>query len=131
MGRTRITADRLGPEIQKILDSYGEDIEKHMREINTKIGRKGATAVKNASLEKFNGTGEYAKGWTVTTDKKPHYVSTVIYNSKKGCLTHLLEHGHALVKGGRKIGDVDGRPHIGPVEEEIIRQYEIEVLSIL
>ena len=131
MGRKRITADQLGPEIAKILEEYGEDVERNMREVNAKIGRKGATAVKNAALEKFGGTGEYAKGWRVTSDKKPHYVSTVIYNGKRARLTHLLENGHALVKGGRKIGEVDGRPHIGPVEEEIMRQYEIEVLSVL
>ncbi len=131
MGRARITADKLGPEIEKILSDYSDGIEKHMKEINAKIGRKGATAVKNAALDKFNGTGKYAKGWTVTSDKHPHYVSTVIYNSKRARLTHLLEHGHALVVGGRKAGFVEGRPHIAPVEEEIIKQYEKEVLAIL
>lgn len=130
MGRARITADRLGEEIQKILDSYGEDVEKSMKEINTKIGRKGAAAVKNNALSEFNGT-EYAKGWTVTTEKHPHYVSSVIYNRKKARLTHLLENGHALVRGGRKIGEVRAYPHIAPVEEELMRQYELEVLAIL
>jgi hypothetical protein len=73
---------------------------------------------------------KYASGWTVTPVKYPHYTSVVIHNTMPG-LPHLLEHGHALVRGGRKVGTVDGREHIAPVEEQLVEQYEREVLSAL
>lgn len=128
--RVRITADRLGIEIGKILEQYGGDVEHNLDEITKKVGQKGRSALRNESKAKFGGTGKYASGWTVTAVKQPHYTSVVIHNLKPG-LPHLLEHGHALVRGGRKVGTVDGREHIAPVEEQLVEQYEREVLSAL
>ena len=118
MATRRIKADQLGTEIDKILKEYGDDVEFFMREVTLKIGRKGATAVKNEARDKFNGD-KYYKGWTASEVKWPHYTSVVIHNKNHYQLAHLLEHGHAKVGGGR----VEGRPHIAPVEEELIEEY--------
>lgn len=126
----KITADRLGTEIAKILEDYGGDVEHNLDEITKKVGQKGRSALRNESKSKFGGTGKYAQGWMVTPVKMPHYTSVVIHNKLAG-LPHLLEHGHALVLGGRKVGEVDGREHIAPVEEELQRQYLNEVIAAL
>ena len=127
-----IKADMLGVEIEKVLDKYTEVTKKNIKEIQRKVASKGASALKNESKAKFNGTGAYAKGWSHTTKKAgKHYDSTIIYNKDIPQLTHLLEHGHALVRGGRRIGQVQGRPHIAPVEEEVIRQYLDQVIAKL
>ena len=42
-------------------------------------------------------------------------------------LTHLLENGHASPNGGR----VPGRAHIKPVEEQLVKEYEEEVLNAI
>lgn len=130
MGK-KITPDRLGEEIDKILSKYGEEIEDNINAIRKQVAQKGARAIANEARAKFGGTGEYAKGWTVTESKKPHYTSAIIHNKKVPGLTHLLEFGHALIIGGRNVGKVDGREHIGPVEEELINQYINEVVTKL
>ena len=124
MATKRIKADQLGAEIDKILKEYGDDVEFFMREVTLKIGRKGATAVKNEAHDKFNGD-KYYKGWTASEVKWPHYTSVVIHNRNHYQLAHLLEHGHAKVGGGR----VEGRPHIAPVEEELIEEYRNAVIA--
>lgn len=131
MARTvRITPDRLGAEIGKILEEYGDDVEGNLDVITKKVAQKGRSALRNESKANFGGTGKYAQGWMVTPVKYPHYTSVVIHNKLAG-LPHLLEHGHALVLGGRKVGEVSGREHIAPVEDELIRQYENEVIKAL
>lgn len=130
MGK-KITPDRLGEEINKILTKYGDEIEGNLDTIRKQVAQKGARAIANEARAKFGGTGEYAKGWTVTNEKKPHYMSAIIYNKKMPGLTHLLEFGHALVIGGRNVGKVEGREHIGPVEEELINQFVNEVVTKL
>lgn len=131
MARTlRITPDRLGAEIGKILEEYGDDVEGNLDVITKKVAQKGRSALRNESKANFGGTGKYAQGWMVTPVKYPHYTSVVIHNKLAG-LPHLLEHGHALVLGGRRVGEVQGREHIAPVEDELIRQYENEVINAL
>ena len=131
MARTvRITPDRLGAEIGKILEEYGDDVEGNLDVITKKVAQKGRSALRNESKSNFGGTGKYAQGWMVTPVKYPHYTSVVIHNKLAG-LPHLLEHGHALVLGGRRVGEVQGREHIAPVEDELIRQYENEVIKAL
>lgn len=130
MGK-RITPDRLGEEIDKILAQYGEEVEANIDAIRKKVAQKGARAIANSARDKFNGTGKYAKGWTVSESKKPHYTSAIIHNKSVPGLTHLLEFGHALIIGGRNVGKVEGREHIGPVEEEIVNQYVNEVVAKL
>lgn len=129
MGRIVITPDRLAAEVDKILEKYGEEVEANIDIIRKKVAQKGATALKNESKAKFNGE-DYAKGWTVTEEKLPHYTSAVIHNKKPG-LPHLLEHGHVLILGGRTVGRVQGREHIAPVEDEITKLYVNEVVSKL
>lgn len=129
MGR-KITPDRLGEEIQKILDNYVGEVDDNIDIIKKKVAQKGVTALRNESRADFGGSGNYAKGWTVTMVQYPHYTSAVIHNKLAG-LPHLLEHGHALVRGGRVYGSVKGVEHIGPVEDKLIEEFYNEVVSQL
>lgn len=125
----KVTPDKLGAEVDKILQKYGDDISENIDAIRKQVAQKGVQALRTESKAKFNGK-DYAKGWTVTEVKHPNYTSAVIHNKKAG-LPHLLEHGHALVRGGRTVGRVQGREHIAPVEEKLIEEFTNEVVSKL
>lgn len=126
MATKRTPIDKLKTDISKILEEYQDEIADNLSEVTNKVAKKGALALQRESRAKFGGSGKYAKGWKVeTTGKTRRQVSwsSVIYNETPG-LPHLLENGHALRNGGR----VAGRPHIEPIEEEIVKEYETEVI---
>ena len=75
-----------------------------------------------------NRTGKYRKGWGIKMEYAGrYYAMATISNYKYYPLTHLLENGHALVRGGRRIGDVQAFPHIADVQEEADRMIIEEI----
>ena len=97
-------------EITKILRDYTEDVEQGMEEARDKIAKDTVKTLKQTSPEN---TGKYKKSWKVKTDG----TKKIIHNTVP--ITHLLEHGHAKVGGGR----VAPRVHIRPAEEKAIKEY--------
>ena len=116
----KIPVDRLAAEINKILTEYGEDVQKNVDEAAAKVTKAGVRAVKGNSRSTFGGSGKYAKGWTSKFEKGRLSSQGIIYNATVPGLPHLLEHGHANRNGGR----TPGRPHIAPVEQKIIKDFE-------
>lgn len=124
----RVTVDDLAAEIQAVLSEYGEDVAHGVKEAVQRVAKAGAKAVASAARDKLGGTGEYASGWTYKVTEGRLKAEAVIYNKAKPGLAHLLEHGHVSRNGtGRVFGRVPAYPHIGPVEEEIARDFEQEV----
>ena len=117
-----ITIDQFASSIHDILEKYGDEINENMDEAVKAVSRKGAQAVKSAASSTFNGN-KYASGWTSKTETGRTSSQGTIYNRTVPGLPHLLENGHAMRGGGR----VAGRPHIKPVEEKIIQEFEQEV----
>lgn len=117
-----ITIDQFASSIHDILEKYGDEINENMDEAVKAVSRKGAQAVKSAASSTFNGN-KYASGWTSKTETGRTSSHGTIYNRTVPGLPHLLENGHAMRGGGR----VAGRPHIKPVEEKIIQEFEQEV----
>ncbi len=107
-------------EIAKILTKYGDEVAENIQKVTKEIARKGAKAVKQNSQNSFGGTGKYAAGWTSQAKEGRYSAQGVIYNRSKPGLPHLLEHGHAKRGGGR----TDGKEHIAPVEQEVIKSFE-------
>ncbi len=117
-----INIDQLAAEIAKGLAEYSQEVVEKVNVSSEKVGKAAVKKLKQTSPKK---TGKYAKSWTMSTERaigQPHkrivHVKAPHYR-----LTHLLEHGHAKVGGGR----VEGRPHIRPAEEEVIREFTREV----
>jgi len=125
MGR-KIPVDKLTQEVDKILSEYGGDVQGNLNTIVGQMSKKGAQTLRQQSKNTFGGTGKYAKGWTSTVETGRVSAQGTIYNKTPG-LPHLLENGHALRGGGR----TPGRPHIKPVEEALVREFESKVKSKL
>ena len=124
MAKTPI--DKLDTQIQKILQEYEGDVRENVGKITKDMCKKGAAAVKASASAAFKGT-KYAGGWTSEVKTTRYSTEGVIYNSALPGLAHLLENGHAKVNGGR----VAGRPHIAPVEEKLVEEYEKGVIDAI
>ena len=122
----RVKPDAFAAEIEKVLSKYGNDVRESLSEVTTRLAKKGAKEVASKARSTFGGSGEYASGWTSRIETSRVSAQGLIYNQKPG-LPHLLENGHANRGGGR----TPGRPHIAPVEQELIRAFEEEVKSKL
>lgn len=65
-----------------------------------------------------SGRGHYRSGWRHRIEETDFHYSAVVYQYNKPTLTHLLEHGHELMRWNRgrtekrSVGYVDGIPHI-------------------
>lgn len=118
-----ISADRLAREIMRQMEEYTEEVKETTQKVAMNVSGKAAKKLRENSPKSKNG-GDYAKNWTRTTDK---YGITVYNKSPTYRLTHLLEKGHQLRRGGRKIGEVQAYPHIEEVEQEYIKEYVEEL----
>ena len=117
-----ISVDQLAAEIARELSKYSQEI---VEKINISSEKVGKAAVKQLRQTSPKRTGEYAKSWTMSTGREIGQPYTRIIHAKAPHyrLTHLLEHGHAKRGGGR----VEGKPHIRPAEEMVIKEFVAEV----
>lgn len=118
-----VSVDKLAAEITRQMKEYTEEVKKTTQKVAKSVSGKAAKKLKENSPKSENG-GTYAENWTRTTDK---YGITVYNKSPTYRLTHLLEKGHQLRRGGRKIGEVRAYPHIEEVEQEYIKEYVEEL----
>lgn len=124
MANKKVTLEQLPSAISAILDEYAGEISRYLPEITEEVGKAGVKAVKAGAKEKFNGK-KYAAGWRSVSERNRYGATVTIYNGRLPGLPHLLEHGHANRGGGR----TEGRAHILPVEEKLIKQYEEKIIN--
>lgn len=117
MADHKINCEQLAMEVQKQIKEYTKDVKESVFKTATKISEK---AVERLKTESPNRTGDYAKGWTHSTD---NYGVVVHQGGKEYRLTHLLEKGHQLRRGGRLVGESPAKPHIAKIEEECVKEY--------
>lgn len=111
-------------EVSKILNDYAYDIQDAITLEAEQVAKKGMNELKHTSPKR---TGDYAKGWRVSTTKGRGFVDCVIHNATNYQLTHLLEKPHATRNGGRTTPKV----HIAPVEEKCVKEYQQGVETII
>lgn len=118
----KVSIDGLGEEIKKQLEDW------HNKELKSAVNKGLEETAKEAADELKKGgaykerTGKYTKDWTYRKRNSRKAVITglngySVYNKKNYQLTHLLEKGHQLRRGGRAIGRVRAFEHIAPVNE--------------
>lgn len=90
-------------------------------DIKTAADKTAKEIIKRTKAGSPRKTGEYRKGWRSTVEKaNSRQYETVVHNSPKYRLTHLLEHGH----GGP--APAPAHPHIVP-DEETEKLFEINL----
>ena len=110
-----IKADFTG--LAEELQEYADDVVEKVDQDAQKIANSAASELRATSPKR---TGGYANGWRVQKEKSRYGTSCTVYNAWKPGLTQLLENGHALRGGGR----APAHPHIKPVEEKVISDFE-------
>ena len=129
MARRKRPIIDLASAVNDVLEEYGKEIETTVAKIIPDVAEDTARQLNTTSPSL---TGEYASGWTETkTTSSLGKVTVNVYNEKKPTLTHLLEYGHALVRGGRTVGNVRARKHIQSrsdyAEEQLMKKVEGEL----
>lgn len=122
MGNYPIDIDDLTDAIAEELSKYSQEVVEKINLSSEKVGKAAVKQLKKTSPKR---SGIYAKSWTMKTSKyygEPN-IQKIHVREPHYRLTHLLEHGHAKVGGGR----VEGKPHIRPAEEMVIKEFTREV----
>lgn len=111
----------LAAEIEKLLKEQYDLATKVLDDAAEKASDAAVKELKSSSPQK---SGKYAKGWSMTeTSGKVGSKQFTVHNKTRYRLAHLLEFGHAKVNGGR----VAARPHIAPVEQKAMKDFENEI----
>lgn len=125
MANQKIPIDGLADAIAKELAAYNQEVTDGMKDAVKEAAQECTKQIKQNSPVL---TGSYRKGWTdkVMYDGRED-IRITVYNRTDYQLTHLLEHGHAKVNGGR----VAGKAHIGPAaqdaEDKLLREIQVVV----
>lgn len=119
----KIMASDFLKAVQGELDEYFSEITEDVKESVKTVAKETVREIKKNSPVHY---GNYKKSWGQTTlYDDNHGNSITIHNKKHYRLTHLLEHGHAKVNGGR----TRAFPHIAPAEKFAERELQREIES--
>lgn len=128
----RIGVLDVSKEIGAMFVTYGQQVNDVIDEAMMTVAKEAEEDLKKVT--KFNPqrtpTGKYSADWTLGVEPVKRYSrKIVVYNEDHYRLTHLLENGHALKRGGRKIGEVQAYVHIYPVNEKTQKNLINEVIE--
>ena len=114
-----VKADELADVINGLLEEYADEAEEIIDLTVQQVAKEAQDKLKSPQTGAFkNRTGKYRRSWKVEVSKKNLQTEAIVHAAKPHYrLTHLLEYGHALKRGGRKVGEVDAFRHIEDVNE--------------
>ena len=117
--------------IDNLADAITQAVREYTEDVTAAIGKEVETTadlvLKDARNLAPKATGEYAKGFVKTNKTLPGQRRYVIWNKEHYRLVHLLEFGHAKVKGGR----VDGKPHLQPAHDKYTNTMVDKIKNII
>ena len=117
---TKIKIGQLADTVIRELDDFAVVAEEAL---HTAVDAAAREAVKELKRTSPRRTGKYAAAWKSKKETSGRLsYGKAVYN-ENGYLSHLLENGHALRRGGRSIGKgrVPPKPHIAPAEQTALR----------
>lgn len=115
-------------QMREILDKYGEDARRVVKESAKETADLCVQQLKNTSPKR---KGAYARSWTVKAEEHGSVVDYIVHNAKHYQLTHLLENGHVIKNKKGTYGRTHPIKHIAPAEETGIMRFELGVKARL
>lgn len=113
----RVGVSNFSSYASDLIRKYGDFVYDALEDSINEVAKETAQKLKTEDMPFENRTGKYQKDWTWTAIKKRLMFDAIVYNKKNYQLTHLLEFGHAVVRGGRKVGDAGAHEHIKPIND--------------
>lgn len=119
---SKVKIDNLSAEVMKELQHYKNVTTEKVKEAVKHAGKTVREEIKKTAPQ--GTSGKYAKSWSVKMQKETgSSLELIVHSRNRYYLTHLLEFGHALRKGGR----ADARPHIAQAENKAIQEFERKI----
>ena len=111
--------DYMDRYLSQIFEDYAGEVETAVEESVKETTNEAAKLLRRTPPTPKK-TGDYAKGWKASTDKKRTYIGGTVWNPKKPGLAHLLEDGRkAGVTNGYPYPAAPAFPHIQPVADAV------------
>lgn len=126
----KVSINNFASEVTKITREYLDEVEDNTSKAIMETAFDARDELKVAGAFKDGKKRKYRRGWTITFEQSRTAIEAIVHNTDYQ-LTHLLEFGHQLVKGGRHVGDVRAFPHIEEVNEEAQRMLEERIEKAL
>lgn len=116
MASKKVNIGSMSDEVASELNFYANSVEAKMKKIIGQVAKETCDKLHHNEGWYADRSGAYTKGWTYKpTGKKAEGVtlrnSVTVYNTEYR-LTHLLENGHRIVRGGTVIGEAKAHKHI-------------------
>ncbi len=125
----KVKPSELSDSLGQVLTIYASDITSRVNAVTEDTMKRLVKETKRTAPRK---TGEYRKAITFTRVKRLFGDTFVWYaRGKKGRLTHLLVHGHDMVRNGRVVGRVKGSPFLERALARLIPDYLRRVEGVL
>lgn len=121
----KATAQDLDKVVMGELESYVGLLPDEIIEAQKTAAKAAIREIKSNSAG--IGTGKYVREFKQKTEKTRIGGTTTIYNGSRPGLPHLLEYGHAIVAGGRRVGQAKAFPHLQKAEQIAMNEYEKEL----
>lgn len=126
-----VSIDGLEDAIEEELENWKDELEAAM-EIGFKETAEAAAGLLQRGGPYKERTGQYTSSWDVCQrsfrdSSIKGLIGYSVYNRDHYQLTHLLEKGHQIKKGGRAVGKAKAFVHIAPVSDTI---YDLAIKKI-
>lgn len=125
----KIDVDKMSIEVIKNLQLYTEATIEVVEKAVKETAKETVQELRVTSPE--GNRGDYTKSWKQKRDSEArgkNKFNMIVYSEKPHYrLTHLLENGHALKRGGRTVGKARAFPHIKNAELNAIERLETKI----
>ena len=135
--RKKVKPIDLTAAVDEILSKYGDEVFDVLGEAIKETSEEAMQELRSVNKLSPNGnpTGAYSQDWEYKQVQVSRLkTEAVVYNENHYRLTHLLENGHALKRGGRTYGRVQAYPHIAPIndkaQENVIKKVEEKISDL-